>query len=94
MENRLVKQLGYVSFIAGIASVGISAILYQIGRSNRSPTQQQNGLFVGLWAPTFFAIAEMLDRVSIEDREYLGVPIKHAGVSRMVEEAKHALTAR
>lgn len=77
MDSKLVKQLSYVAFTAGIASVVGSGLLYLAGKTDRSQTKQNNGLFVGLWAPTFFAIAEMLDRLSIEDDRYLGVDIEH-----------------
>lgn len=77
MDSRLIKQLSYVAFSAGIASVVGSGILYALGKNDRSPIKQNNGLFVGLWAPTFFAIAEMLDRLSIEDDRYLGMDIDH-----------------
>lgn len=77
MNSKTVKQLSYVAFIAGIVSVLGSAMIYFRGEKDRQEENRQTGLFVGLWAPTLFAISEMLDRLSVEDDSYMGVKIKH-----------------
>lgn len=77
MESRQVKQLSYIAFAAGVASVTASAAIYLLGRRKPGEGRRHAGVFVGLWAPTLFALAEMLDRMSVEDRSYLGIPIEH-----------------
>lgn len=91
MDSRLVKQLSYVSFGLGVASVLGSAAIYLLGQRNNTEGRRNTGVFVGLWAPTLFAISEMLDRISEEDRSYMGVPIERAG---MVTETARSLINR
>lgn len=75
MDSRLVKQLSYVSFGLGVASVLGSAAIYLLGQRNNIEGRRNTGVFVGLWAPTLFAISEMLDRISEQDHTYMGVHI-------------------
>lgn len=79
MDSKLVKQLSYVSFGLGVASVLGSAAIYLLGQRNQTEGRRTAGVFVGLWAPTLFAISEMLDRISEEDRSYMGIPIERMG---------------
>ncbi|MEB3187406.1 MAG: hypothetical protein VKP72_08205 [bacterium] len=83
MDSQIVKRLGYLAFAGGVASIVGSSLLVLVGQRQRSEPRQQTGLFVGLWAPTLFAIAELLDRIAEEDREYLGITLQpHPEVSR------------
>ncbi|MBO9540722.1 hypothetical protein J7643_09050 [bacterium] len=76
MDSKMVKQLGYLAFGAGIASVAGSALIYMLGQRDEVEGRRNTGTFVGLWAPTFFAIASLLDRMADEDRSYMGIPIE------------------
>jgi hypothetical protein len=86
MDSRLVKQLGYVAAGAGIASVVGAAATYLLGLRDHKESRRSIGTFVGLWAPTFFAIAEMLDRVAEQDRHYMGIPIQQKTKGELAEE--------
>jgi hypothetical protein len=46
------------AYAAGCASIGLSALTWAIdlGKSKSKPQADRWGLFVGEWAPTFFAI--------------------------------------
>ena len=77
MNSQTVKQLSQICFVAGAASVALSAATYLIGQRRDQDSTRNTGVFMGLWAPTFFALAEILDRVSIEDHRYMGVSIDH-----------------
>lgn len=91
MDSRLVKQMSYVSFGLGVASVLGSAAIYLRGQRDHAEGRRNTGVFVGLWAPTLFAISEMLDRISEEDRSYMGVPIERGLATqgtRITEKAR------
>lgn len=97
MDSNLVKRLSYVSFGLGVASVLGSAAIYALGQRRNVEGGRHNSLFVGLWAPTLFAISEMLDRISEEDRTYMGVPIDRGAPviqrgSRLAETARSLIT--
>jgi hypothetical protein len=65
MKPTQLKALNYLCFILGFASIiGSIAIWYQTGGLN-AETQahgERFGIFVGLWAPTFFILSNRLDR--------------------------------
>lgn len=94
MDSRLVKQLSYVSFGLGVASVLGSAAIYLLGQRNNIEGRRNTGVFVGLWAPTLFAISEMLDRISEQDNTYMGVPIDRGVTTGTVREAARSLINR
>jgi hypothetical protein len=84
MTNQTVKTLSHGAFILGAISVVGSAFVFFRGLGGRQD-KRHTGLFMGLWAPTLFTLAEMLDRVSTEDRTYLGIPINTPIGERMQE---------
>lgn len=81
MDSRLIKRMSYVTFGLGVASVLGSAATYLLGQRNNIEGRRNTGVFVGLWAPTLFAISEMLDRISEEDTKYMGVRIERGLVT-------------
>ncbi len=65
MKPSQIKQLGNICFILGFASIiGSIAIWYMTGGT--TPESQAHaerfGIFVGLWAPTFFILSNRFDR--------------------------------
>ena len=83
MDSQIVKRMGYLAVAGGVVSIVGSSLLYVLGKRQQSDSRHQTGIFVGLWAPTFFAIAELLDRIAEEDREYMGITFQpHPEVSR------------
>jgi hypothetical protein len=67
-------------------------------RGSNSSKRREGSLFVGLWAPSFFALSEMLDRIAEEDKHYMGIPITDRGervpVTEQVKEQVKELIHR
>ena len=69
MSNPTYKLLGNFSFVLGFASIIASiAIWFTQGGQAITPDARTHGelfgIFVGLWAPTFFILSNRLDRYS------------------------------
>lgn len=68
MQNSLVKNadLGTVCFGLGFASIAASIGVWAAARGDSSTAEQAHaerfGIFVGLWAPTFFILADQIAR--------------------------------
>lgn len=76
MKSNTIKQMSYIAFGAGIASIALSGATYLFGAKDSDDREKGAGHFIGLWAPTFLLLAEMLDRVAVQDDSYLGVNIE------------------
>jgi hypothetical protein len=96
MNRQTVKTLSSVALWAGTASVLVSGGLYlaDLIRGSSSSKRREGSIFVGLWAPSFFALSEMLDRISEEDDRYMGIPITSKGTSVSVAEKARELIRR
>lgn len=55
MEN---KTLSLVCFIGGFASIIASIAIWVIAKSPDPAHGERFGIFVGLWAPTFFILSD------------------------------------
>lgn len=86
MDSRVLKSLSHVAFAAGMASVVVSGLTFFLARKEAQKGERNTGQFIGLWAPTFFTLAEMLDRISVEDSAYLGIPIERAPENGAVQK--------
>jgi hypothetical protein len=56
---QLFKKTGLsqdLMYILGLASVGASIAIWNAKKDNDDAHAERFGIFVGLWAPTFFAI--------------------------------------
>jgi hypothetical protein len=65
------KSLGLtsnVAYIAGFASVGASIAIWNAKKGRDEAHAERFGIFVGLWAPTFFAIGNGIDAAVRERR--------------------------
>lgn len=65
MDSEILFQLSLIMFTGGFASILGSVGIWYTKRGDGSDDQQNAhaerwGIFVGLWAPTFFAIAVYL----------------------------------
>jgi|GEM_PF-391542 len=94
MNSQTVKNLSVVAFWAGAASVLVSGGIYvaDLMRGSSSSKRREGSLFVGLWAPSFFALSEMLDRIAEQDDRYMGISIteKKVGVP-LTEQARELI---
>jgi hypothetical protein len=70
----MMKQLRAVGFspsiayAAGFLSVGASIAIWNLSKGKDDAHAERFGIFVGLWAPTFFAIGNGLDGVTRSSR--------------------------
>jgi len=63
MTSTTWRVLSNISFVAGFASVLASIAIWFLVKDQELPGQGQRlGIFVGLWAPTFFALSSRLER--------------------------------
>ena len=96
MNRQTVKTLSSVALWAGTASVLISGGLYvaDLIRGTSSGKRREGSIFVGLWAPSLFALAEMFDRVSEQDERFMGMPITDRGAQIPITEKARELIRR
>lgn len=66
MSQKPIRFLSHLCFVLGFASIIASFILFAFARGGASAEAlahaERVGLFVGLWAPTFFILSSRLDR--------------------------------
>jgi hypothetical protein len=94
MDSNLVKRLSYVAFGAGVASIAASGITYLFGRADNDDREKSAGHFIGLWAPTFFLLAEMIDRISVQDDSYMGIPIERRFAKEVTKRGRELTESR
>jgi hypothetical protein len=62
-DPKTLRILGDLSFAAGFASIAASIAIWAVKRAdNEVPHAERFGIFVGLWAPTFFILSNRLER--------------------------------
>ncbi|MEB3195590.1 MAG: hypothetical protein VKP62_00145 [Candidatus Sericytochromatia bacterium] len=76
MQSNTLKQASYVALGAGVGAMALSALTFLAGRKDDGGSPRHTGQFIGLWVPTLFMLAEMLDRIAVEDDSFLGVPVE------------------
>ena len=67
MKSNQLKQLSKLCFILGFASIIGSIAIWFLTGGTTADTQahaERFGIFVGLWAPTFFILSNRFDRYS------------------------------
>ncbi len=71
--SKAAEMLGHVCFFGGFASIiGSIAIWYSKGGSDLPHAKahgERFGIFVGLWAPTFFILSHRLNHFAKESSE-------------------------
>jgi hypothetical protein len=74
MKVQALTILSKVCLAAGYASMAGSVALWATGRIKRDTVLQNDGLFVGLWVPSFFILSnrfELEAEEELERREFL-----------------------
>ena len=56
------RILSNICFVAGFVSVLASIAIWYLAKEPDLAHGERFGIFVGLWAPTFFALSTRLDR--------------------------------
>ena len=69
MKEQAFKILSGVCLAAGYASIAGSLVLWGNGRARGDIKRQNDGLFVGLWVPSFFILSDRLEMAAHEARE-------------------------
>jgi hypothetical protein len=67
MNNSVVKNLSALCFILGFVSIVGSIAIWFLTGGEAAETKahaERFGIFVGLWAPTFFALSSRLQQSS------------------------------
>ena len=62
MSASMIRILGNVCFVSGFASVLAAIGIWFLMKEPDPAHGERFGIFVGLWAPTFFALSGRLDR--------------------------------
>ena len=56
------EKLSYVCFILGFVSIIASIAIWFIAKSPDDAHGERFGIFVGLWAPTFFILSDRFSK--------------------------------
>jgi hypothetical protein len=62
MSPSVYKILGNVCFVSGFVSILASVAVWALLRDPDAAHAERFGIFIGLWAPTFFALAAWCER--------------------------------
>lgn len=58
MQAKILRGLSRACMVAGDVSLVGSVALYMLGRSRNDLSRQNDGIFVGLWVPTFYILSD------------------------------------
>ncbi len=62
MSGRMVKVLSDVCFAGGFVSIIASILVWFMFKGQDAAYAERFGIFIGLWAPTFFVLSVRLDQ--------------------------------
>ena len=62
MSLSLLRTLSNVCFVSGFVSIVASILVWFFFKDPDAAHGERFGIFVGLWAPTFFALSDRFDR--------------------------------
>lgn len=62
MPINMLRYLSTVCFFGGFVSIIVSIAIWFLFKDPDPAHGERFGIFVGLWAPTFFALSDRLDR--------------------------------
>jgi hypothetical protein len=62
-DPQTLRTLGDVCFLAGFASIAASIAAWGVKKGGDSDAKAERfGIFIGLWAPTFFILSDRFER--------------------------------
>lgn len=68
-DSRLLRNAGDLCFLAGLLSIAGSIAVWGVRRATANEGHAERlGIFVGLWAPTFFILSNRFDRYADQRR--------------------------
>jgi hypothetical protein len=63
---KLLKGLSHLCFVLGFVSIVAAMVVWAVSKGQGTPEElahaERFGIFVGLWAPTFFILSNRFDR--------------------------------
>ncbi|KPJ61008.1 MAG: hypothetical protein AMJ46_03195 [Latescibacteria bacterium DG_63] len=63
---KLLKMLSDLCFVLGFVSIAAALVLWAVSGGQGTPEEiahaERFGIFIGLWAPTFFILSNRFDR--------------------------------
>lgn len=62
------RVLSTVCFVAGFVSIVASVLVWGLARDPDAAHGERFGIFVGLWAPTFFILSDRFSRSALSPR--------------------------
>lgn len=62
MPTSMLKALSHLCFFGGFASIVAAILVWFLFQSPDPAHGERFGIFVGLWAPTFFALSDRFER--------------------------------
>ncbi len=65
MSSSTWRALSDICFAAGFGSVLASIAIWFFAKESDHAHGERFGIFVGLWAPTFFALSSKLDKYAV-----------------------------
>ena len=68
MSVTTLKLFSGLCFFGGFASILASIGIWLMFSTDDPPHAERFGIFVGLWAPTFFILSDRLDRYAVSAR--------------------------
>ncbi len=69
MSTSMLRLLSNVCFFMGFASIAVSIAIWALMRDTDplfTAHGERTAVFVGLWAPTFFALSDRFDRYATQ----------------------------
>lgn len=64
IQYKQYNALSMISFVAGFASIIGSILIWYTCKEPDLAHGERFGIFIGLWAPTFFALSTRIDRLA------------------------------
>jgi hypothetical protein len=74
-DPKVLRQTGDICFLAGFASIAGSILAWAMKKGDDTDAHAERfGIFVGLWAPTFFILSNRFERYAERAEEKKLVP--------------------
>jgi hypothetical protein len=72
-DPKTLRTMGDACFLAGFASIAASIAIWGIKKGTDADAKAERfGIFVGLWAPTFFILSNRFERYADRSEEKQG----------------------
>lgn len=65
MPQPILKLLSHICFVGGFVSIIASIAVWFFFKTPDLGHGERFGIFIGLWAPTFFALSDRFDRYAV-----------------------------